>query len=315
MDRLTAIGLIFFLIILGAYIIIFSVQYKRHLVGTERLLVLNTRTALFLPVYAVFMLISLAKPEALAALTVPISIVEAYSFYSFFAMVVTNLHGPANAIAAFRGTGKELICCNSCCPTDHTRYYQKTLWALFHFLVTRNIIITIAAIGYYTHSSAGKAVYSIGNAIGTVILFYALIHIVLFYENVFNDCVNLFGIFKFALLKFSVGLIVLQGLVCEFMIQANAEPYNDDNNWSSEEKLQRGYCLLVLLEFVILVVPYMYTFLYQIDLPPKKPVESSSVLAPLTFGSYACQILKFHDIFSAVRYDESNHTQPLQPKY
>lgn len=260
MDRLTTIGLIFFLIILGAYIIIFSVQYKRHLVGTERLLVLNTRTALFLPVYAVFMLISLAKPEALAALTVPISIVEAYSFYSFFAMVVTNLHGPANAIAAFRGTGKELICCNSCCPTDHTRYYQKTLWALFHFLVTRNIIITIAAIGYYTHSSAGKAVYSIGNAIGTVILFYALIHIVLFCkslsitslitlltafpidENVFNDCVNLFGIFKFALLKFSVGLIVLQGLVCEFMIQANAEPYNDDNNWSSEEKLQRGYC-------------------------------------------------------------------------
>jgi hypothetical protein len=61
-------------------------------------------------------------------------------------------------------------------------------------------------------------------------------------ENVYNDCVNLFGIVKFALLKFSVGLIVLQGLVVQFMVAADAQPYNDDNNWTAEEKTQRGYC-------------------------------------------------------------------------
>lgn len=44
------------------------------------------------------------------------------------------------------------------------------------------------------------------------------------------------------LLKFSVGLIVLQGLVAQFIIAANAEPYTDDSNWDKEDKTQRGYC-------------------------------------------------------------------------
>jgi hypothetical protein len=180
MNGVDVTGLIFFLIILAAFFLIFYVQYRRHLVGTERLVVLNTRTATFLPLYALFMLISLAAPQTLAAMTVPIAIVEAYSFYCFFTMIVTNLHGPAGAVAAFKGTGKELCCCNPCCPADHVKYYQKLLWALFHFMVTRVIVITIAAIAFYTHSKPGKLLYVVLNVVGTVILFYSLLHLVLF---------------------------------------------------------------------------------------------------------------------------------------
>ena len=168
------------LIIVTAYVSVFVIQFRRHLPGTERLIVLNSRTATFLPLYAFFMFISLLAPSALAALQVPVAFMEAYSFYCFFAMVVTNLHGPASAVAHFSSTGKELACCNSCCPSDHVKYYQKTLWALFHFIVTRSAVIILGAIGYYTHTPAGKAVYAVCNVIGTVLLFYALFHIVLF---------------------------------------------------------------------------------------------------------------------------------------
>ena len=47
---------------------------------------------------------------------------------------------------------------------------------------------------------------------------------------------------KAFLLKVSVGLIVLQGLIVQFMSVADSEPYNDDSDWSAEEKTVRGYC-------------------------------------------------------------------------
>lgn len=71
--------------------------------------------------------------------------------------------------------------------------------------------------------------------------------------------------------------------------------------------------MLVLLEFIILTIPYLYTFLYQIDLPSRKPPsENSSTLAPLTFSSYACQVFKVWDVFGTLNYNEAN--QPLAPK-
>ncbi len=43
------------------------------------------------------------------------------------------------------------------------------------------------------------------------------------------------------LLKMSVGLIVLQGLIVQFMVVTKAEPYDDDSDWDAEQKTQRGY--------------------------------------------------------------------------
>lgn len=179
-DGVLLTGVAFLVVIWLAYGIIFYSQYKRMVAGTERLVVLTARTALFLPLYALFMLISLAKPDALAALEIPISFVEAYSFYSFFTLMVTNMGGPARAVEGFKNSGKELICCNDCMPKDHIQYYKKTVWALFHFMVTRNIIVIIATVAFYTGTSAGKAVQALLSLVAAGILFYCLIHIILF---------------------------------------------------------------------------------------------------------------------------------------
>jgi hypothetical protein len=49
---------------------------------------------------------------------------------------------------------------------------------------------------------------------------------------------------KFFLIKFSVGLIVLQDIILSFLVAFDAEPYNDDSNFDAEEKTVRGYCKL-----------------------------------------------------------------------
>lgn len=58
----------------------------------------------------------------------------------------------------------------------------------------------------------------------------------------FTHCRNLYGVVKLVLLKLSVGAIVLEGLIEQFIVMADAQPYNDDSTYSSEEKTQRGYC-------------------------------------------------------------------------
>lgn len=104
------------------------------------------------------------------------------------------------------------------------------------------------------------------------------------------------------LLKFSVGLIVLQGLIAQFLVLTNTEPYNDDSTWNKEDKTLRGYCLLVMLEFVILQVPYLIAYTPKILPNPAK--EGQQVAAPKapTFCHFVLQVLCVHDIFGYLRY-------------
>jgi hypothetical protein len=44
------------------------------------------------------------------------------------------------------------------------------------------------------------------------------------------------------LLKVSVGAIVVEGLIEQFIVMAGASPYSDDSTFNTEEQTQRGYC-------------------------------------------------------------------------
>jgi len=202
-----------------------------------------------------------------------------------------------------------LICCNSCCPEDHAQYYKKATWAMVHLLVTRVVVVTLAAIATYSGSKAGLAIRALLNFTGAIILFYCLAHLLLLYENIFTHCTNLYGIMKFILLKFSVGLIVLQGIVETIMVSFKAEPYADDSNWSAEDKTIRGYCFLVLLEFVVLCLPYLWAYTYTISDPPK-PIENSNP-SP-NFFSFYCKVLNVFDVCGVLTYNDDINTPLTQ---
>jgi hypothetical protein len=47
---------------------------------------------------------------------------------------------------------------------------------------------------------------------------------------------------KLILLKMSVGLIVIQGLVETFLYSSGTSPFEDDGRYNAEDKTLRAYC-------------------------------------------------------------------------
>lgn len=179
-DAMTGAGLVLMLVIIVAYFLVFYCNFKNLRPETLRLSVLNTRVAFFLSFYAIMMFISLNAPNALPALNVLITIMEGYSFYGFFTMIVTNLGGPASTVAYFKESNRPLVCCNSCCPgNEPERFYRKVTWALWHFLFTRTGIVILSAIAFYSGSKAGHVVSALLALAAAGLLAYSLIHLVL----------------------------------------------------------------------------------------------------------------------------------------
>lgn len=310
-DTLAGVCFIFLIIPIIAYGFIVWAQYSRIDSDNQRLTIMSTRTALFLPLYAILMYLSLVGPQAYVALSILITVVEGYSFYCFFAMIVTNMGGPAAVVNYMKNTGKGLVCCQGCCPSEPAAFYRKATWALFHFFITRVFIVILSAICYYSGKKAGKALYAIFSVLSAVVLFYGLSCLVLLYENVYANCKNLYGIVKLLLLKFSVGMIVLEGLIEQFIVLAGASPYGDDGPYDTAENTQREYCALVLLEFAIISLVYYYAYSYKITAPPASSSNTNvTAVEGLSFGSFMCQVFAFTDVFGLLTYTDAMN-EPL----
>eukprot|EP01033_Poteriospumella_lacustris_P017368 gene17368-12418_t len=177
-DKLAGTGAIFFLITLAGFLIVVGVQYRNMTAANERLTILISRTAMFLPLYSFFMLISLAAPRALGAMQIPIAFVEGYSFYCFLSVLVENLGGPAKAVEALQD--RPLICCTSQCPTEPDKLYNKVVWAVFWFVSLRPVVVIIGAICEYSESNGAKVAYLLFSLVAFAILVRSTIHFVLF---------------------------------------------------------------------------------------------------------------------------------------
>ena len=124
-------------------------SYQRIETDTTRLTTLTTRTSLFLPLYALFMYLSYSSPYTYEAMSVPINIVEGFTFYTFMSLLITNLGGASEAVAFI--SSKDYFLCSCCFPaTDRALFYSRAAWLMFHMLVTRPLLSVIAAICSYS---------------------------------------------------------------------------------------------------------------------------------------------------------------------
>lgn len=120
----------------------------------------------------------------------------------------------------------------------------------------------------------------------------------------------MFNVWKVLLLKFSIGLLVLEGLIAEFMVSFNAEPYDDDDTHDAEDKTYRGYTSLVLIEYAIMSLPYLCLWAMKVTPPAAGQGDKAVTTAPLTFGEYLCRVTALWDIFGLLGTDNSLN-QPL----
>ncbi len=205
---------------------------------TYRLQVLSTRCALALPIYATIVLFSLLYPHTFFALEVVVSLFEGYSFYCYFAFVVTNLGGPNSAVTTMKENGRQL-CCSCCCPEDRAAVYNRTLWNEWHFIFTRTLVVLIATI---FKAFGNEKVFVVLSIIAFAILVNGVMSVVNFYENVMNECANLKGILKFLVIKVSVGLLVFQTIVTELVLGLGKCSLHDNKEFDCDDRSLRLVC-------------------------------------------------------------------------
>lgn len=133
---------------------------------------------------------------------------------------------------------------------------------------------------------------------------------------IYSNCSNVFNVYKVMMLKFSITLIVLEGLIAEFMVRFGGAPFDDDSEWSMEEQTYRGYCSLVLIEYAILTIPYLILWAMKVTPPASSMTDKQVTTAPLTFGEYVCKVIKFWDIKGVLPLNDLNKplTQPNNQK-
>jgi hypothetical protein len=123
------------------------------------------------------MYFSVLYPEAYPVLMVAITFVEGYSFYCFFALITTNLGGPAATVDLMFQSQRPLVC-SCCCPVDSAIFYQKTTWAIFHLFVTRSVLSVLAVLCFYVGNKLAKLAYVSLNVLSAAILFYGVVCLV-----------------------------------------------------------------------------------------------------------------------------------------
>ena len=242
-----------------AYGFIFLAQYRALTKKALRLQILVTRVSLFLPTYATLIFISLLVPKLFAGLEILIAISEGYFFLCFFTLLVENLGGPSKTVRLLEHQGRPLLC-GCCCPGEYARFYRRVKWALFHFLFTRSFIVTIqSACSYATSKLAAKLAFAFA-----IISFMFVINgfgsLVIFFESVLRASSNLNGVYKMILLKVSVGIIVLQGLIEEILWATGEIKLDSTSMFTGEERAQRIFCLAVLCEYALLSLPFYFAF-------------------------------------------------------
>jgi hypothetical protein len=243
------------------------------------------------------------------AMEVPMALIEGYSFYTFFVLLVTNLGGPTETVNYLMKSEKKLLF-YCCCPYDKKRFYTKATWNLFHFLFTRVIVVFLSVICFYADTKPAKLVSVLLSLVALVQLIYGVLSVINLFEDVYSFTTNLNGVLKLLLLKMSVGLITIEGIIVELMNAFGANPYKENNEYSAEDRLQRNYCALVLIEFTLMAFVFYFAFGRKITMP-NTPYHSynaersnSGKHSNPTMWWFLVQVFSFSDVFGILALED-----------
>lgn len=161
--------------------------------------------------------------------------------------------------------------------------------------------------------SGNKTAVVICTLIGLGLLANAFVSLVTFYHAIMTACTNIHGTTKIILLKISVVLIVLQGLIVQSIALAGNTNLSDDEDFSAKGKAFRIYYFVVLLEYGVLSLIYYNAFSTEM-LPSNSVIEKFNRLGKdpnakphINFNEYLYQVcFRIDDVFSNLELNSSD---------
>jgi len=270
-NKLALAGIILAIVPIIAWIYIVRKQFDISNRKTYRINVLTARTSLFLPLYAIYLWISVLDPYTNEALEPFYAVVEGYSFYSMFALLVTNLGGPRATVIILRKHPDRHTFC-PCYPHDSQMLYNTVLSAMRYMFFGRVLLVIVATVCTYSDL---QSLYLIVTAASLGVLIYGVLSIINFYEVIMH--LDLGHVFKLITLKVSVGLIVIQGLVEEILFSMGVfDAVKPHPSYTAEGTVLRYYCFIVLLEYLLFSVAVGYFYSREVRFLGFVPVRSKS---------------------------------------
>lgn len=184
---------------------------------------------------------------------------------------------------------------------------QNCMW---QFLYIRPVIQLIGGIAAYADK---EELYSAMVIIAAVSTFVMIPSIFTVARVLYDECEGLCVALKFIVIKISVGIILIEDAVQQFLYSSEAISISDDlglSHFTEEEKFIRLYCLIALAECALLSIGLYYGFtkplrpsvkcvlMPELDLPEIDPHnskfdEDGNSLRMWTWNWYWSNIMAF----------------------
>ena len=266
------LGIVFFPIPAIIFLIVLRSNFKNLSKNNALLTIFSVRSASLLPIFSFTVFVSLLKPEIFPAMRVPQSIFEAYAVYCFVALLVVNCGGAEKAARMIQDSDIPLICYRykKEAPSNS---YQRILNSIRQFLYIRPIIELIAAICAYKGATTIYSIAIYAAALSTVYMIPGLLTVA---RVLYDECEGLNVAYKFIVIKVSVGLILIEDAVQQYLYSSGTVSISDDignSDYSEEEKFIRIYSMIAIIECALLSV-----FLYIGFVPALVPAKSCIVI-------------------------------------
>lgn len=276
-DPYGLVGSISIVLIILSFVLVLRAQYQLATKANYGMVVIALRATSLLPIFMLFIFLSLWTPLLFPFYKVPAAIFEGYGVYCIWALIVRNCGGPEGSIKVMIES-KRGICWPLSTDEQCRRFYSNANTAIWQFAVLRWISVALGCIFFYAEV---QEVYIICSVIAAVSTVYMLPYLFMSAHVLLDACSGLNILVKLALVKVSVGLILIEDLVMQFLYQSGKVHMPDTDGlkgYDQEDRFTRVYCTMALVEGVLLAVVMYYGFAPAMEIRPEG-LESTSVSA------------------------------------
>jgi len=262
-------GTLFWFFVVYMWACVVRAQYEYHTYETYTMHILACRASSLLPIFLLFILLSIWAPNLFALFKIPSSIAEGYGVYCIFTLMIKNCGNGQKAIKVMSET--ESI--NPCCPKQEpAKFYGNANFSMKLYLYFRPAVTILATICFYVESDGLYAIFTFLAAVPTL---YMLPHLFISGYLLYEKCEGLNIFYKLPFIKVSVGLILIEDMIQQILYTTGAVSLpKSENDYSSEDQFTRLYCLISLCEGVVLA------YIMWLAFGPKMDISESGLDTP-----------------------------------
>ena len=304
--RLIGVVLTFGTIVLFLRILVHQHGYLNKNTLTHRLVVLNVRTVLLLPIFSICYLIALEFDRLYIYVLLPASIAQGYATFSFVALFVHYAGGPEKCLEIFKVSRAYSPSCSfKNYLNSHPRYFYNLIYfTQIQFLILRPAVI----IGEIVAEVQGRVdISNILSGVSAFLIIISIFGLVQLHHVLYTHVKGLNAKTKMIIIKGSIGMIVLEGLVEQVLAAMNVI------GLESIGPVVRIYCFGVLTELFIVALVLERVYAKEI----KTDKAANSEFAPhivingpddgvqeIAFFDFVRAVCFFRDLFPPLNFSQ-----------